>query len=103
MEKSPLDRIKHYVNFLPQKDKLYAETFVCNREFEKLKELVDSAIIKTKKGKKENKPQYENVDLEALNILKVEVDNYLLCIFGRQEENFEIEEEEETYEEENFY
>lgn len=95
MEKTPLGRIRQYAKYLTPKDKSYAEAFIYNREFEQLKELVDSAIIKAKKGKKENNPHYLNIDLEALNVLKVEVDNYLLCIFGKQEESFEIEEEQE--------
>lgn len=102
MEKSPLERIRQYSEHLTQKDRIYAEKFINNREFEQLKELVDSAIIKTKKGKRDNKPQYLDIDLDALEVLKVEVDNYLLCIFGKQEESFEIEEEDD-YEEEEFY
>lgn len=102
MEKSPLERIRQYSEHLTQKDRTYAEKFINNREFEQLKELVDSAIIKTKKGKRDNKPQYLDIDLDALEVLKVEVDNYLLCIFGKQEESFEIEEEDD-YEEEDFY
>lgn len=102
MEKTPLERIRNYIKYLPAKDKSYAEAFIFNREFEQLKELVDSAIIKTKKGKKEGKIKYESIDLDSLNILKIEVDNYLLCIFGKQEESFEIEEEDD-YEEDNFY
>lgn len=102
MEKSPLKRIKEYIKYLSPKDKSYAEAFIYNREFEQLKELVDSAIVKTKKGKKENKPNYLNIDIEALNVLKVEVDNYLLCIFGKQEESFEIDDEDD-YDEEDFY
>lgn len=99
MEKSPLERIKQYSVHLSQKDKAYADRFINNREFEQLKELVDSAIIKTKKGKRDNKPQYLDIDLDALEVLKVEVDNYLICIFGKQEESFEIDDE-DNYEEE---
>lgn len=101
MEKSPLERIRQYSTHLSQKDKVYADRFINNREFEQLKELVDSAIIKTKKGKRDNKPQYLDIDLDALEVLKVEVDNYLICIFGKQEESFEIDDE-DNYEEEMY-
>lgn len=75
-----LDNIKKFINYLPSKDVQIGFKFLEIRDFENLKDLVDSAIIRTKKNIKSEFPkqEYLNVDLERLNILKAEVDVYLM-------------------------
>ena len=75
-----LDNIKKFINYLPSKDVQIGFKFLEIRDFENLKDLVDSAIIRTKKNLRSEFPkqEYINVDLEYLNILKSEVDIYLL-------------------------
>ena len=76
----PLNNIKKFINYLPSKDVQIGFKFLEIRDFENLKDLVDSAIIRTKKNLRSEFPkqEYINVDLEYLNILKSEVDIYLL-------------------------
>ena len=73
-----LNNIKKFINYLPSKDVQIGFKFLEKRDFENLKDLVDSAIIRTKKNIKSEFPkqEYLNVDLERLNILKAEVDVY---------------------------
>ena len=75
-----LNNIKKFINYLPSKDVQIGFKFLEKRDFENLKDLVDSAIIRTKKNIKSEFPkqEYLNVDLERLNILKAEVDVYLM-------------------------
>ena len=75
-----LDNIKKFINYLPLKDVQIGFKFLEKRDFENLKDLVDSAIIRTKKNIRSEFPkqEYLNVDLERLNILKAEVDVYLM-------------------------
>ena len=75
-----LKNIKKFINYLPSKDVQIGFKFLEIRDFENLKDLVDSAIIRTKKNLRSEFPkqEYINVDLEYLNILKSEVDIYLL-------------------------
>ena len=75
-----LNNIKKFINYLPSKDVQIGFKFLEKRNFENLKDLVDSAIIRTKKNIKSEFPkqEYLNVDLERLNILKAEVDVYLM-------------------------
>ena len=75
-----LNNIKKFINYLPSKDVQIGFKFLEKRDFENLKDLVDSAIIRTKKNLRSEFPkqEYINVDLEYLNILKSEVDIYLL-------------------------
>ena len=76
----PLNNIKKFINYLPSKDVQIGFKFLEKRDFENLKDLVDSAIIRTKKNIRSEFPkqEYLNVDLERLNILKAEVDLYLM-------------------------
>lgn len=74
-----LKNIKNFINYLPSKDIQIGFKFLEQRDFDKLKELVDSALIKTKRNLKTDNPkqEYLNVDLDSLNILKTEVDIYV--------------------------
>lgn len=74
-----LKNIKKFINYLPSKDVQIGFKFLEQRDFDKLKELVDSALIRTKRNLREPYPkqEYLNVDLDSLNILKAEVDVYV--------------------------
>lgn len=74
-----LKNIKKFINYLPSKDVQIGFKFLEQRDFDKLKELVDSALIRTKRNLKTDNPkqEYLNVDLDSLNILKAEVDVYV--------------------------
>lgn len=74
-----LNNIKKFIPSLPSKDVNIGYKFLEKRDFESLKELVDSALIRTKRNLRIENPtqEYLNVDLDNLNILKTEVDIYL--------------------------
>ena len=87
-----LKNIKKFINYLPSKDVQIGFKFLEQRDFDKLKELVDSALIRTKRNLKTDNPkqEYLNVDLDSLNILKAEVDIYVFQLnLPEQEENNE--------------
>lgn len=82
MTNEPVLRIQKLISSLPERDINLGYKFVQNREFESLKELVDSAIVKVRKGLKKENPreEYLKVDLDLLNELKVEVDEYCVSL-----------------------
>ena len=67
---------------LPERDIPLGNKFLSDRNFESLKELVDSAIYKIKKNLRTDNPreEYLKIDLEDLSKLKLEVDLYLSMI-----------------------
>lgn len=88
-----IDNIRTLLSSLPSKDVSYGNNFLNGRDFESLKELVDSAIIRTKKNLNSEEPreEYINVDLDRLSALQAEVNVYLLQL--RLPETEEKEEE----------
>jgi hypothetical protein len=78
----PLERIRSLLVNLPEGDQQLGEQFIQSRDFDSLKELVDSAIYKIRKElKKENpKEDYLNLDIEVLTTLKAEVDTYQMSL-----------------------
>jgi hypothetical protein len=71
--------MRKLLNSLPKSDITLGEQFIQSRDFESLKDLVDSAIFKTRKNIKSENPkqEYLDVDLAELSNLKAEVDVYL--------------------------
>ena len=71
---------------LPERDIPLGNRFLSDRDFESLKELVDSAIYKIKKNLRTDNPreEYLKIDLEDLSKLKLEVDLYLSMIELRE-------------------
>ena len=71
---------------LPERDIPLGNRFLSDRNFESLKELVDSAIYKIKKNLRTANPreEYLKIDLEDLSKLKLEVDLYLSMIELRE-------------------
>ena len=75
----PIERMRKLLNSLPKSDQTLGEQFIQSRDFESLKDLVDSAIYKTRKNIRSENPkeEYLEVDLTELSNLKAEVDVYL--------------------------
>lgn len=75
----PIERMRKLLDSLPKSDITLGEQFIQSRDFESLKDLVDSAIFKTRKNIKSENPkqEYLDVDLTELSNLKAEVDVYL--------------------------
>lgn len=74
----PVERIKRLTQYLPKGDIALAHTFIDSRDFESLQELVDSAIVKTKRNISGNNPkeEYLGSDVDEMEKLKTEVDDY---------------------------
>ena len=90
----PIERMRKLLNSL-------REQYIQSRDFESLKDLVDSAIFKTRKNIKSENPkqEYLDVDLTELSNLKAEVDVYLTQLEVPSNE-WEEDIEEEYYDEE---
>ena len=84
-----LKNIKKFINYLPSKDVQIGFKFLEQRDFDKLKELVDSALIRIKRNLRTDNPkqEYLNMDLDSLNILKAEVDVFQLNLPEIEENN----------------
>lgn len=103
----PIERMRKLLNSLPKSDQTLGEQFIQSRDFESLKDLVDSAIYKVRKHKagkdKEGgvppKQEYLDVDLTELSNLKAEVDVYLTQLEVPSNE-WEEDEQEDYYDEE---
>ena len=98
-----VERMRKLLNSLPKSDVPLGEQFIQSRDFESLKDLVDSAIFKTRKNIKSENPkqEYLEVDLTELSNLKAEVDVYLTQLEVPSNENeWEEDIEEEYYGEE---
>lgn len=93
--REPIDRIKALIPSLPEGDARLAHKFLNSRDFESLQLLVDSSLVRVKKGlNKENpKEEYLKADLEEMRRLKSEIDTY--C------EALELPEQEDEYEDFN--
>lgn len=78
-----LENIKDLVSSLPEKDVEIARSFIEKRDFESLKELVSSAIIKIQRNLRGDSPRedYLSLDLEKMTSLESEVSLYLDLIW----------------------
>lgn len=87
---SPTNKIKKLISELPKRDIFLGYKFLEKRDFDSLKELVDSALIRTKKNLKtaDPKEEYLKVDLDGLNTLKAEIDLYVMSINLPEEDNY---------------
>lgn len=91
--------MRKLLNSLPKSDITLGEQFIQSRDFESLKDLVDSAIFKTRKNIKSENPK-QDVDLTELSNLKAEVDVYLTqleVLSNEWEEDIEGEYYDEEY------
>lgn len=91
-----VDRIKSLIKYLPEKDIPIGYKFIEKRDFESLKELVDSASYKIKRNLMMENPreEYKNINIRNLNKLKLRVDEYVAQLFLPEEDICEIEIEE---------
>ena len=73
-------RMKALMCSLPERDIPLGHKFLNERNFDSLKELVDSALYKVMRSLKSDNPkeEYLKVNLEDLNRLKSEVDMYIV-------------------------
>lgn len=97
--RTPVERIRTLLSFLPSGDIEIGKEFLDKRDFESLQLLINSAIIRVKRGltKEIVKEEYLKVDLEELSKLKLEVDTYCMALeLPKQEDNFD------NFDDENF-
>lgn len=94
----PVERIKRLTQYLPKGDIALAHTFIDSRDFESLQELVDSAIVKTERniGSDNPKEEYLGSDVDGMEKLKTEVDDYADRL-QLPEQNDEFDNYEEEY------
>ena len=87
---SPTNKIKKLISELPKRDIFLGYKFLEKRDFDSLIELVDSALIRTKKNLKtaDPKEEYLRVDLDGLNTLKAEIDLYVMSMDLPEEDNY---------------
>ena len=79
MATNTLLTIKRLIGSLPAKDIPFAEKFIAKRDFESLKELVESAMFKIRKSLASEKPkeEYLTINMDLLESLLTEVMLYL--------------------------
>lgn len=89
--REPIDRIKALIPSLPEGDVKLAHKFLNSRDFESLQLLVDSSLVRVKKGlSKENpKEEYLKADLEEMRKLKLEIDTYCEAFELLKQEEYE--------------
>ena len=87
----PIDRIKALIPSLPKGDARLAHKFLDSRDFESLQLLVDSSLVRVKRGlSKENpKEEYLKADLEEMRRLKSEIDTYCEALELPEQEEYE--------------
>lgn len=84
---------------MPEGDAKLAHKFLNNRDFESLQLLVDSSLVRVKKGlSKENpKEEYLKADLGEMRKLKSETDTYCEALELPEQEDFSSEEYNQDY------
>lgn len=89
--REPIDIIKALIPSLPKGDARLAHEFLNSRDFESLQLLVNSSLIRVKKGlSKENpKEEYLKADLGEMRKLKSEVDTYCETLELSEQEEYE--------------
>lgn len=85
-----IDRIEALVSSLPEGDARLAHEFL-NRDFESLQLLVDSSLVRVKKGRSKESPkeEYLKADLGEMRKLKSEVDTYCEALELPEQEEYE--------------
>ena len=88
---TPIIKITNLIHYLPEKDIKFAKKFLKERQFEYLKEIVDSDIYKVLKDRKkeESNQKYTNIDLDSLYSLQSELSAYLLLLGINNEEDYD--------------
>ena len=89
--RKPIDRIKALIPSLPGGDVELAHRYLNSRDFESLQLLVDSSLVRVKKGlsKESPKEEYLKADLGEMRKLKSEVDTYCEALELPEQEEYE--------------
>lgn len=89
--REPINRIKALIPSLPEGDAKLAHKFLNSRNFESLQLLVNSSLVRVKKGlSKENpKKEYLKADLGEMRKLKSEIDTYCEALELSEQEEYE--------------
>ena len=89
--REPIDIIKALIPSLPKGDAKLAYKFLNSRDFESLQLLVDSSLVRVKKGlsKESPKEEYLKADLGQMRKLKLEVDTYCEALELPEQEEYE--------------
>ena len=89
--REPIDIIKALIPSLPEGDAKLAHKFLNSRDFESLQLLVDSSLVRVKKGlSKENpKEEYLRADLGEMRKLKSEIDTYCEALELPEQDEYE--------------
>lgn len=89
--REPIDRIEALVSSLPEGDARLTHEFLNSRDFESLQLLVDSSLVRVKKGlsKESPKEEYLKADLGEMRKLKLEVDTYCEALELPKQEEYE--------------
>ena len=100
--REPINIINALIPSLPEGDAKLAHKFLNSRDFESLQLLVDSSLVRVKKGlsKESPKEEYLKADLGEMRKLKSEIDTYCeaLELPGQEEyEDFSSEEYNQDY------
>lgn len=80
--KDLIDNIGGLIDVLPIRDRAIGHEFIKTSDIESLRDLVDSALIKTLKSLRRRIPaqEYIDVDLKQLHYLKAQVDIYIILL-----------------------
>lgn len=89
--REPIDRIKALIPSLPGGDMKLAHRYLNSRDFESLQLLVDSSLVRVKKGlsKESPKEEYLKADLGEMRKLKSEVDTYCEALELPEQKEYE--------------
>lgn len=89
--REPIDRIKALIPSLPEGDAKLAHKFLNSRNFESLQLLVDSSLVRVKKGLSKESPKegYLKADLGEMRKLKSEVDTYCEALELPEQDGYE--------------
>lgn len=100
---SPLIQINELIPSLPEKDKTLAEKFYKFKDWESLKDLTWSSLIRVETAYEKGKipDKYANIDLDRLRELAVVCQEYYDLIFPEEieeEDNFDYSDNEDIIE-----
>ena len=89
--REPIDRIEALVSSLPEGDVRLAHEFLNSRNFESLQLLVDSSLVRVKKGRSKESPkeEYLKANLGEMRKLKLEIDTYCEALELPEQEEYE--------------
>lgn len=89
--REPIDRIEALVSSLPEGDARLAHEFLNSRDFESLQLLIDSSLVRVKKGRSKESPkeEYLKANLGEMRKLKLEVDTYCEALELPKQEGYE--------------